>query len=160
MKILLAIDNSKFSQFAVQTVATQFRTKGTQVRVLHVVEPISAYISVDMIPYFVPHIAKVEEERRKEAKELVQRAVRPLRKAGFKTSEIVEAGDPKIRIIDHAANWHADLIVLGSHGWKGLGRFLMGSVSEAVTRHAGCSVEVVRSRGTVKRARRRTSQRR
>ena len=152
MKILLAIDNSKFSQIAVQTIAKQFQTKAAQVRVLHVVEPISGYISADMIPHFVPYIARVEQERRKEAKELVQRAARQLRKVGFRTSEIVEAGDPKIKIIDHAANWHADLIVLGSHGWKGLGRFLMGSVSEAVTRHAGCSVEVVRSRSAAKRA--------
>jgi nucleotide-binding universal stress UspA family protein len=110
-----------------------------------------------MIPHFVPHIAKVEEERRKEARELVQRAVRQLRKVGFKTREIVEAGDPKIRIVGHAANWHADLIVLGSHGWKGLSRFLMGSVSEAVMRLAGCSVEVVRSRSTMKRVRRKSS---
>ena len=152
MKILLAIDNSKFSQVAVRTIARQFRTKGTPVRVLHVVEPIGSYISVDMIPHFVPHIAKVEQERRKEAKELVQRAARQLRKVGFRTSEVVEEGDPKIKIIDHAANWRADLIVLGSHGWKGLGKFMMGSVSEAVTRHAGCSVEVVRSRSTAKRA--------
>jgi nucleotide-binding universal stress UspA family protein len=152
MKILLAIDDSKFSQIAVQTVVKQFRPKGTQVRVLHIVEPISAYISTDMIPHFVPHIAKVELERRKEAKELVRHATGQLRKAGFKTSEIVEEGDPKIRIVDHAANWHAELIVLGSHGWKGLGKFLMGSVSEAVTRHAGCSVEIVRSRSAAKRA--------
>ena len=152
MKILLAIDNSRFSQIATQTVAKQFRTEGTQVRVLHVVEPISSYISVDMIPHFVPYVAKVEQERRKEAKELVQRAALHLRKVGFKTREIVEQGDTKTRIVDYAASWHADLIVLGSHGWKGLGRFLMGSVSEAVTRHAGCSVEVVRSRSTVKRA--------
>jgi nucleotide-binding universal stress UspA family protein len=158
MKILLAIDHSKFSQEAMRTIARQFRAKGVEVRVLHVVEPISAYISADMIPHFVPHITKVEEERRKEARELVQRAVRQLRKAGFKTSEIVEAGDPKIRIVDHAANWRADLIVLGSHGWKGLSRFLMGSVSEAVMRHAGCSVEVVRSRSTVMRTRRKRSQ--
>jgi nucleotide-binding universal stress UspA family protein len=157
MKILLAIDNSKFSQIAMQAVAKQFRTKGTQVRVLHVVEPIRSYISVDMIPHFVPYVAKVEQERRKEAKELVQRAARHLRKVGFKASEIVEQGDTKTRIVDYAANWHADLIVLGSHGWKGLGRFLMGSVSEAVTRHARCSVEVVRSRSTVKPARRRSS---
>ena len=157
MKILLAIDNSKFSQIAMQAVAKQFRTKGTQVRVMHVVEPISAYFSTAMIPHFVPHIAKVEQERRKEAKELVQRAARQLRKVGFRTSEIVEAGDPKIKIIDHAANWHADLIVLGSHGWKGLGRLLMGSVSEAVTRHSKCSVEVVRPRSTATRARRKIS---
>ena len=153
MKILLAIDNSKFSQIAMQTVAKQFRTKGVQVRVLHVIEPISTYVSTDMIPHFVPHIARIEQERRKEAKELVQRAARHLRKVGFKTDEIVQEGDPKARIVDYAANWHADLIVLGSHGWKGLGRFLMGSVSEAVTRHAGCSVEVVRSRSIAKRAR-------
>ena len=158
MKILLAIDNSRFSQIAMQTVAKQFRTKGTQVRVLHVVEPISSYISVDMIPRFVPYVAEVEQERRKKAKELVQRAARHLRKVGFRASEIVGHGDAKTRIIEYAANWHADLIVLGSHGWKGLGRFLMGSVSEAVTRHAGCSVEVVRSRSTVKPARRRISQ--
>ena len=118
---------------------------------------IFGYISVDMITHFVPYVAKVEQERRKEAKELVERAVRHLRKVGFKASEIVEQGDTKTRIVDHAANWHADLIVLGSHGWKGLGRFLMGSVSEAVTRHAGCSVEVVRSRSTVKRAGRRNT---
>lgn len=152
MKILLAIDHSKSSQLAVRTIARQFRTKGTPVRVLHVVEPIGSYLSVDMIPHLVPYVAKVEQERRKQAKELVHRAVRQLRKVGFRTSEIVEAGDPKIKIIDHAADWHADLIVLGSHGWKGLGRFLMGSVSEAVTRHAGCSVEVVRPRSTTKRA--------
>ena len=156
MKILLAIDNSRSSQEARRAVAKQFRTKGMQVRVLHVVEPISAYVSAGMIPHFVPHVAKVEQERRKEAKELVQRAAQHLRKVGFKTSEIVLEGDTRTSILDYAANWHADLIVLGSHGWKGLGRFLMGSVSEAVTRHAGCSVEVIRSRGTAKRAKRRS----
>jgi nucleotide-binding universal stress UspA family protein len=153
MKILLAIDDSKFSQLAVRTIVRQFRAKGIPIRVLHVVEPIGSYISVDMIPHFVSHIAKVEQERRKEAKELVQRAARQLRKVGFRTSEIVEEGDPKIKIIDHAAKWNADVIVLGSHGWKGLGKFLIGSVSEAVIRHAECSVEVVRSPSIAKRAR-------
>jgi nucleotide-binding universal stress UspA family protein len=36
------------------------------------------------------------------------------------------------------------LIVVGSHGRKGLDRFFMGSVSEAVARHAHCSVQIVR----------------
>jgi nucleotide-binding universal stress UspA family protein len=47
-------------------------------------------------------------------------------------------------ILDTAAKWHADLIVIGSHGRKGLDRFLLGSVSEAVARHAPCSVQIVR----------------
>jgi nucleotide-binding universal stress UspA family protein len=108
MRIILAIDSSKFSQEAVRTIARQVRPKGTEVRVLYVVEQISAYISADLIPHFVPYAAKVEQERRKQARELVQSAARQLRKAGFKTSEIVEEGDPKVRIIDHAANWRAD----------------------------------------------------
>jgi len=38
----------------------------------------------------------------------------------------------------------ADLILLGSHGYTGLKRWLMGSVAQFVVGHAKCSVEVVR----------------
>jgi len=38
----------------------------------------------------------------------------------------------------------ADLIVMGSHGRRGLDRLVMGSASESVAMHAHCSVEVVR----------------
>ena len=63
---------------------------------------------------------------------------------GLKVIAALEVGDAKSRILDVAEEWHADLIVLGSHGRKGVNRFLMGSVSEAVARHACCSVEIVR----------------
>lgn len=56
----------------------------------------------------------------------------------------VKLGNPKAKIIDTAVEWHADLIVLGSHGRTGLERFLTGSVADAVARHAHCSVELVR----------------
>ena len=56
----------------------------------------------------------------------------------------VVLGFPKLVILDQAREWRADLIVVGSHGRKGLEHFLMGSVSEAVARHAACSVEIVR----------------
>ena len=76
MKILLAIDESEFSKEALRTLIEQVRTKGTEVRVLHVVEPITGYMSADMIPHFVPYVAEVEEDRRKQAKGLVQRSAR------------------------------------------------------------------------------------
>jgi nucleotide-binding universal stress UspA family protein len=47
--------------------------------------------------------------------------------------------------VDLAKEWKADLIVLGSHGRRGMDRILMGSVSENVAIHAHCSVEVVRA---------------
>jgi nucleotide-binding universal stress UspA family protein len=150
MRILLAIDDSRYSNAAVRALIAQIQRRGSHVRVLTVIEPISAYISAAMIPHYVPNVPAVEEDRKKQARVLVERTAQHLRKAGFKTSEAVEMGDPKVKIIDHAKGWRANLIVLGSHGWRGLSRFLMGSVSEAVTRHAGCSVQVVRISATRK----------
>jgi nucleotide-binding universal stress UspA family protein len=75
---------------------------------------------------------------------LVARAGQTLREKNFKVMTAIDEGNPKVVIIDSAAEWHADLIVVGSHGRKGLGRFFMGSVSEAVARHAPCSVQIVR----------------
>lgn len=152
MRVLLAIDESHFSQEAVRAVLAQVRKRGTKVQVLTVLEPISAYMSADLFPHLVSHVAAIEEDRRKQADELVQRAARKLRQAGFKATEVVEAGDPKAKIIEQAAGWRADLIVLGSYGLKGLDRFLMGSVSEAVSRHAACSVQIVRPREPQARA--------
>ena len=144
MKILLAIDNSPYSKNATQTVFSQFRAQDTEVRVLSVIEPINAYISADLFPHFTPQVAEIEEDRKEQATDLVNQVAKGLREAGFKASGLVDFGDAKTQIIDNATNWSADLIVVGSHGWKGLNRFLLGSVSEAVVRHAPCSVEIVR----------------
>jgi nucleotide-binding universal stress UspA family protein len=47
-------------------------------------------------------------------------------------------------ILDFAKDWKADLIVVGSHGRRGLTRFMLGSVAESIARHAHCSVWIVR----------------
>jgi len=65
---------------------------------------------------------------------------------GLKVVAAVEQGDPKSKILDAAEEWHADKIVLGSHGRKGLGGFLIAGISDAVARHAHCFVEIVRIR--------------
>ncbi len=67
MKILLAIDHSKCSKEAIKRVTAQLRTKGTQV---HVVEPITAYVSATLIPHYVSHVAEIEEDRREPSKAL------------------------------------------------------------------------------------------
>ena len=53
-------------------------------------------------------------------------------------------GPARTVILDEAESWRADLIVVGSHGYRAWERFLLGSVSQAVVSHAKCSVEVVR----------------
>jgi len=144
MKILLAIDESTISQEAIRNVIVQFIPKRTTVRILHVVEPITRYISADMMPHFVQNLPNVEKDRLKQAERLVQSAAGKLQRAGFRATSIVENGDPRVQIVDRASAWRADLIVVGSHGLRGLPRLLMGSVAESVARHAGCSVEIVR----------------
>jgi nucleotide-binding universal stress UspA family protein len=84
------------------------------------------------------------EESLKHGQEVVRRAGQMLKKEGYTVETAVEEGDPRSKIIDQATQWNAELIVLGSHGRKGVDHFLMGSVSEAVVRHAPCSVEIVR----------------
>lgn len=53
-------------------------------------------------------------------------------------------GDPWRVIVQMATELTVDLVVLGTHGRQGLERIMLGSVAEAVSRHCGCSVLVVR----------------
>jgi nucleotide-binding universal stress UspA family protein len=143
MKILLAVDGSSFSDAAVEAVITQARGLDTEIRVLHAVELPSLLVAREMGGYDSALDAAWEAER-KQAQALVTRTAELLRSKGLKATATVEDGDPRSKILDLAKDWHADLIVLGSHGRKGVEHFLMGSVSEAVARHADCSVEIVR----------------
>jgi nucleotide-binding universal stress UspA family protein len=55
-----------------------------------------------------------------------------------------EGGNPAEVIVSMASDLNASVVVVGTHGRKGLQRMLMGSVAEAVVRNAGCPVLVVR----------------
>lgn len=140
MKVLLAIDDSKFSEAAAKSLAEQFRPPDTEVRVLHVVEPIAISEPPQMSPGYYPEL----EDRLPQAREIVDRVGKTLSSAGFRVTTSVATGDARSIILEAAAEWHPDLIVLGSHGRKGLERFFLGSVSEAVARYAHCSVQIVR----------------
>jgi nucleotide-binding universal stress UspA family protein len=140
MRILLAVDDSRFSDAAAQSLLGQFRPAETEVRVLNVVEPITIAEPPQMSPGYSPEL----DDQLPQAHEIVDRVSITLSAAGFRVSTAVKKGDARSTILEDAADWHADLIVLGSHGRKGLQRFFLGSVSEAVARHAHCSVQIVR----------------
>lgn len=61
-----------------------------------------------------------------------------------KVNVVVESGDPADEILMSAKKHEADIIVLGYKGYGKEGRFLLGSVTDKVVRHAGVSVLVVR----------------
>jgi nucleotide-binding universal stress UspA family protein len=99
----------------------------------------------EMVGYY-PGIEHARDAQRYPAEVSVAKTAAFLRAQGLQVTTSVELGNPKSKIIGDAAEWHADLIALGSHGQTGLERFLMGSVSDTVARHAHCSVQIVRIR--------------
>ncbi|HEY2972019.1 MAG TPA: universal stress protein [Pyrinomonadaceae bacterium] len=95
--------------------------------------------------------ASLEETRRlmdEEAERLTNEVAEAARASELAVEMAVRHGDPRSVIIDEATEWQADLIVIGSHGYTGIKRLLLGSVAQSVVSHAPCSVEVVRQKQT------------
>jgi nucleotide-binding universal stress UspA family protein len=72
MKILFATDDSKFSEAAAKSLAQQFRPQDTEVRVLHVVEPITSSAPPQMSLGYYPEL----EDRLPQAREVAERAAK------------------------------------------------------------------------------------
>jgi nucleotide-binding universal stress UspA family protein len=141
VNILIAVDGSECSEAAIREVI-QARPKNTQIRVIHVVESLPV---IESWAYAVDW-QQIFQQQRKEADALVAQAAKELQDAGFAVTTAIEEGAAKSAIIEAASKWPADLVIVGSHGRKGLARFLLGSVSEGVARYAPCSVLIVRNR--------------
>lgn len=85
-----------------------------------------------------------------EARIIVQRKLdrvtRELERNGIQAESVCVAGEPVQVILEQAALWQADVIVIGTKGRTGLSRLMLGSVAEAVLGRAGCPVLLVNSR--------------
>ena len=145
MKVLLAIDDSEYSAEAIKEVAARPWPPKTMVRVLSVVEPITPP-ATELWFDAGGSLERVQQEMTKRATELIKNTAEKLDGKGFSIETAVRVGDARSEIVDEAEDWSADLIVLGSHGYSGIKRLLLGSVALSVVSHAFCSVEVVRRR--------------
>jgi len=142
MKILLAVDGSEPSDAAVQAVSERLWPAGTLVRVLSAVQTVMP--PATNLWYEAGGVDRFQEELTSYAEEVTTCAARLLEAKGLAAETAVRHGDPRSVIVDEAEEWDADLIVVGSHGYTGLKRLLLGSVAQSVVSHAPCSVEVVR----------------
>lgn len=147
-KILLATDGSAFSERAAQSIAERPWPEGTGIEVLSVVELTLGNAQAWFEPPYVEaeQMEPLREAAMKRAQNAVASAVEILSKTFPKVDESISVllSGPKSVIIEEADKTGADLIVVGSHGHRGMERFLLGSVSEAVALHAHGSVEVIR----------------
>jgi nucleotide-binding universal stress UspA family protein len=134
VKVLMAIDNSPASERVLEDAACRRWPKSTSFSVVHVVE----------VQRFARWPALVEDASR-EAARLVKAGADKLSRSGHKAVAEVIMGFPRKAISEYAKEWHADLIMAGSHGHSAIGRFLLGSVAQGILRTARCSMEIVRS---------------
>ncbi len=150
LKLLLAVDGSAGSRHAAESLAARPWPAGTEIKVLSAVElGLSALQAAFEIPALdAAHLETQRAAAMERTENAIDSARKTLEAAGLRTSESISVlvASPKEIILQEAAAWPADLIVLGSHGSSGLSRFLLGSTSEAVATHAACSVEVIRGR--------------
>ena len=102
----------------------------------------AALVHVGEGPTCDKDILSSREQSFKKAQELVARVAQQLQAVGFQTTTATPDSDPRHGIIDCAADWKADLIVMGSHERRGLDKLLLGSVAEAVMRRAVMSVSI------------------
>jgi nucleotide-binding universal stress UspA family protein len=145
MKILLAVDDSEYSVAATEEVTRRPWPNGTTVRVLSVVEPV---LPMAAEPLYGGHegFEGLDRELQKRGREITRKTAEDIRSKGVKTQRIVRTGDPATEIVNEAEECGADLIIMGSHGYTGIKRLLLGSVAVSVVSHAPCSVEIVRAK--------------
>jgi nucleotide-binding universal stress UspA family protein len=148
MRILLAIDGSSFSEAAVAEVASKPWPANSEVKIISVAE-LPILPAVDVWTPTDNYFQEIEKLAEEQAQRIVSRAADELRnRQGDKlriTTEVI-VGHPRSVITHEAETWGADLIVVGSHGYRGLTRLWLGSVSQTVASHAKCSVEIVRGK--------------
>lgn len=137
-KILVAVDEQIFGKMIADFVVHHEWTEDTEFKVLHVLEPTR---DVDVWPDFKTIEADAQETN------LLLKSVSTTIKAALPKHEVTEEttmGFAKEEILNVARQWGATVIIMGSHGRKGLNRILLGSVSETISANADCTVIVVR----------------
>ncbi len=134
-KVIVPIDFSDTSMDAIP-VAVELASSTADVHVLHVLVPLEG-LSPGVVWGEVTDQSRETAVRDSFAK---QAAKLNLPETRFD----VRFGDPGTEITNYAKQVGADLIVIPSHGYGGLQRFVLGSVAERVIRHAECEVLVLR----------------
>jgi len=143
MKILIALDGSECSKAAIDFVLARPWLPDDSFLIVHVVEPIPADMGIN----YVPTCTTLCDNAVFDAARSLTDDARARLEQGLPKNNIrceVVSGMIKSEIIDLAKTWPADLIVMGSHGRKGVSRLFLGSVAEEVLKDAPCSVEIVK----------------
>ena len=143
-RILVPIDGSRTAAAGLRE-AIRLASGNTRatIRLLHVMDPLPAMQGMELLitDQLIENMEQFGARVLKDAKSLVQR-----HGIGVDTVFQKQAlGRTSDAIVRHARKWRADLIVMGTHGRRGVSRIVLGSDAEAVLRTAPAPVLLVRS---------------
>ncbi len=147
-KVLLAIDFSASTDDVIAVGMKFAHNYDAQVMLLNVIEEGFALSGLDGISLPVEDLASIQNftaSRRAAVQEKLDGLVDTFKKTGLEVEGQVIEGHPAAIIVDEADSGTFDAIFLGSHGWSGIKKFLMGSVADNVVKNSRCSVMVVRA---------------
>jgi len=132
-RILVPLDFSDCSKKALDYAIPFARQFGAELTLLHVVKPYPPIAEMGPVD---PETLQDEQTNLEALRGVVGTAV--------PAKTFVRVGDPDVEIIQAAKDHRIDLIILSTHGRRGLNRLLLGSTAEKVVRQAGCPVLIVR----------------
>ncbi len=140
-KILIPTDGSEYSHYALEYAVNLCRALQAEVVLVSIVDV--RYEMYDA--YSEVHAATQMEEliREQVAKALDQHASEMIDK-GVNVRKIMRIGDVLHELLEVIREENVDLVVVGTHGRKGISRFLLGSTTEKLVRSASCPVLTVR----------------
>jgi nucleotide-binding universal stress UspA family protein len=144
-KIVVAVDGSPTSLRGLDEAIKVAKTLGGKLLIVHVVNEL--VIAAEYVPsvYYEPMLVSLREAGEK----VLEQAVSVARRADVTCEQkLVETLGARAadEIVKQAREWRADLIVLGTHGRRGLSRLAMGSDAELVVRQSPVPVLLVRDR--------------
>ncbi len=136
-KILVPVDFSENSQKVLRMAADVAGRFKAELIVVFVVQSFDDYSG-----FFVPHmpIIQFEEEMVKSAGEKMKSFVAETLNGSVPHTTAILSGDVVEEINRFVGEQKADLIVMGTHGYKGLDKILFGSVAEKIVKTAPCPV--------------------
>src|SRR5437762_8567268 len=138
MNILLPVDGSPESAAAVQAVATRPWPRGSNLRILSVIQNVGPPpVGEFMVPAAADFDA-LNRQQTAQAESVTSETEASLKSTGLPVETKVRNGEAGDTIIDEATEWPADLIVMGTHGYTGLKKLMLGSVAQSVVSHAPC----------------------
>jgi nucleotide-binding universal stress UspA family protein len=145
-KILVAVDGSKASAKGLREAIRLAQTEGARLFIVHVVDEYPAFAALDGMMAGAPGTDLVPALRQAGKRTLAQAAA-SAKKAGVPATPVLREnlGPAAYPIVREAKKVGADLIVLGTHGRRGLRRLVLGSDAEQVVRTASVPVLLVRA---------------